>query len=334
MSKVKRVDIVVGLAFGDEGKGKIASHLAKVGKYDLVARWAGGNNAGHTVYVNGKKYKTHLVPSGVFHGIPSLVGPGCVLHEESFLGELRYLNENGFDTSLVKVHPSCHIVTDEHIALDRKNLAAKLGTTSRGIAPVYASKAARTGILAREVLDKKLLWKSELSGNILCEGAQGVWLDIDHGSYPYVTSSVTLPYGACSLGFPPQLIGKIYGAIKAYDTRSGEDPLFPASLLDDPELKALADIGEEYGVTTGRRRKTRWLDMDRLIRAINMTGATDIILSKVDIVQEANLFKFYLNEELLSFDSYDSWSSTIDSIIRHECLLVNGIIFSSSPETI
>lgn len=300
----------------------------------MVARWAGGNNAGHTVYVSGEKYKTHLVPSGVFHGIKSLVGPGCVLHPESFQKELDYLLDSGFDTSLVKVHPNCHIVTDEHILLDKRDLASKLGTTSKGIAPVYASKAARTGILARDVLDEKLLWDSELSGNILCEGAQGIWLDIDHGTYPYVTSSITLPYAACGLGFAPQKIRKVYGAAKAYDTRSGEDPLFPASLLNDPELKALADVGQEYGVTTGRRRKTRWLDLDRLVKAIDITGTTNVVISKIDVIEEVGVFKLYFQEELMEMNSSDNWKEFVYNIITEECSLIEEVVFSSSPETI
>jgi adenylosuccinate synthase len=330
---IDAADVVVGLAWGDEAKGKITSHLAKIGDYDLVVRWAGGNNAGHTVYVDGKKYKTHLVPSGVFYGITSLVGPGCVLHPESFQAELDYLESHGFDTSLVKVHPNCHIVTDEHIEIDKRKYAVKLGTTSKGIAPVYSDKAARVGVLAKEVLDKKLLWDSELRGTILCEGAQGVWLDIDHGNYPFVTSSITLPYGACSVGFPPQKIRDVYGAAKAYDTRSGEDPLFPASLLEDPDLKSLADVGQEYGVTTGRRRKTRWLDLDRLIESINLTGTTHVVISKIDVLKEVGIFQLYHNKDLIKFESFDDWSDYVCTE-TDKCSLVQEVIYSSSPEKI
>jgi len=331
---VENVDIVVGLAWGDEAKGKITGYLAKSGNYDLVARWAGGNNAGHTVYVDGKKYATHLVPSGIFYGIQSLVGPGCVLHPESFMAELEYLSASGFDTSLIKVHPNCHIVTDEHIDFDKKNLAAKLGTTSKGIAPAYSDKAARKGVLAKEVLDEKLLWRSELHGSILCEGAQGVWLDLDQGNYPYVTSSTTLPYGACSLGFPPQKIRHIYGAAKAYDTRSGEDPLFPASLLDDPDLKALADSGKEFGVTTGRRRKTRWLDLDRLIKSINITGTTHVVISKTDILHDLGWFRYFKNGKLVERKWFDEWRTDIHQAIEDSCPLVHRVKFSYSPEKI
>ena len=331
---IEYADVVVGLAWGDEAKGKITSYLAEHGEYDMVARWSGGNNAGHTVFKNGKPYKTHLVPSGVFNGVLSVVGPACVLHEESFMKELEYLQGNGFDTSLVKVSPRCHIVQDKHIAFDKASLAKKLGTTSRGIAPVYADKHARTGTLAGQVLPKNLLWDEHLHGKILCEGAQGVWLDIDHGTYPYVTSSVTLPYGACSLGIPPQLLRDIWGAAKIYDTRSGEDPLFPSSLLEDPKLLSIANAGKEYGVTTGRRRKVNWLNLDKLIKSINITGTTHLVISKCDILEEVGEYALYRRGKLKEYSSMGYMKWGIDRFIRKECPLIQEIKFSYSPEEI
>lgn len=285
------------------------------------------------MFVNGQKYKTHLVPSGVFYGIPSLVGPGCVLHPKAFQAELDYLSENGFDASLVKVHPNCHIIQDKHIEQDKANLAQKLGTTSKGIAPVYADKAARLGMQAKEVLSKNLLWESNLQGTILCEGAQGFWLDIDQGKYPFVTSSTTLPYGACSLGFPPQLIRNIYGAAKIYDTRSGEDPLFPKSLLDDPVLTKIGDIGQEYGVTTGRRRIVNWLNLDLLIQAINISGTTHLVISKCDVLRQVGEFRLFCDHDI-QFLALDGMMSFIKARVKSSCPLVQEIIFSFSPETI
>lgn len=306
----------------------------------MVARWGGGNNAGHTVYVNGKQYKTHLVPSGVFYGIPSIVGPGCVLHPESFKKELLYLEENGFDPSLVKVSPRCHIITDEHIEFDKQNLAKKLGTTSKGIAPAYTAKYARTGILAKDVLIDSMLWNEKLYGAILCEGAQGVWLDIDHGSYPYVTSSSTLPYAASSIGFPPQKIRRIYGAAKLYDTKSGVDPLFPEELLNDPILTKIGELGKEYGVTTGRRRIVNWLQLDKLIEAINLSGTTNLIISKCDILNtilskngEDGISYFYSGKKIYKYN-FDSYISEIELTIRRNCPLISDITFSYSPERI
>lgn len=301
----------------------------------MVCRWAGGNNAGHTVFVNGKKYKTHLIPSGVFHNITSVIGPGCVLHKKSFYEEINYLEEHGFDTSYVKVSPKCHIVLDEYIDYDKKNLAKKLGTTSKGIAPAYAAKAARKGVLAKDVLDEKFLWDEKLEGKILCEGAQGVWLDLDHGNYPYVTSSCTLPYGACSLGFPSQKIRNIWGAAKVYDTRSGEDPDFPETLFDNKELLDICDLGKEYGVTTGRRRKVNYLDLNRLIKSINITGTTHAVISKCDILNELGVFKlFWDKEEPTVFATLDMFKDFIDEKIKENSPLVEEVIFSSSPEKI
>lgn len=286
------------------------------------------------MWVDNKKYKTHLIPSGVFYGVESVIGPACILHPESFLSEIEYLDKNGFDTGLVKVSPRCHIVLDEHIEYDKRNLASKLGTTSKGIAPCYASKAARTGVLAKDVLDPSWIWNEKLSGSVLCEGAQGVWLDIDYGLYPYVTSSTTLPYGACSIGFPPQKINDIWGAAKIYDTRSGEDPRFPDSLLDDVELAAIAKLGEEYGVTTGRPRKVNWLNLDSLIRAINLTGTTNLVISKCDILQEFGVFKLVYNNESRSFATLDKMCWFINDAIYSACVLIENVKYSYSPKGI
>jgi len=336
---IEYADCVLGLSYGDEGKGKVTAFLAK--DYDIVARWAGGNNAGHTVFVNGIKYKTHLIPSGVFYSKLSIIGPGCVLHPKSFMEEVEYIKNSGFDVSKIKVHPNCHIVLDEHIEFDKNNLAAKLGTTSKGIAPCYASKAARTGIQAKDVLSSDFLLESmNYEGRMLCEGAQGVWLDIDHGKYPYVTSSNTLPYAACSIGFPPQKIRNIYGCAKIYDTKSGVDPEFPSSLLDDPILSKIGDLGMEYGVTTGRRRIVNWLNLDKLIDAINLSGTTHLIVSKCDILQnlkndlpEQDLFIKY-KDKMLTIKDLHNYLNFIEKQIKSSCKLVTVVKFSFSPEFI
>ena len=328
---IDSADVVCGLAWGDEAKGKITSYLALSRNYDFVCRWAGGNNAGHTVYVDGKKYKTHLIPSGIFYGIPSIIGPGCVVNSDALFAELKYLRDNGFDSSLVKVSPKAHIITDRHIEYDRKNLAGRLGTTSKGIAPCYSAKAARTGIRAKDILNPMLLWDEVLTGNILCEGAQGIWLDLDHGNYPYVTSSTTLPYAACSLGFPSQKIRHIYGAAKIYDTRSGTDPEFPESLLLDPILSQIAEAGEEFGVTTGRPRKCKWLNLTKLIKAINMTGTTRLVISKCDILEKVGVYKLEMNGEELTFKTLKLMTDTIRESIVSQCPSVEDIRFSFDP---
>ena len=334
MNKIKYVDIVADLSWGDTGKGKVTSSLAGSGNYDYVCRWAGGNNAGHTVFFKGKKYKTHLVPSGVFHGIKSIIGPQCVVHPESLEKEIEYLKEHGFDTTLIKVSPRAHIVTKKHISADKRKLAKKLGTTSKGIAPCYSDKMARSGQLAKDVLPEELIWDEQLSGKILCEGAQGFYLDIDWGNYPYVASSTTLPYAACSLGFPPQKIRHIWGISKIYDTRSGVDPLFPDELQKDPILAKLGDLGHEFGVTTGRRRTCNWLNLDMMLDAADRTGTTHLVINKCDVLRELGVYKLNHGDELKTFDSYHKMTSYITTEISKRKNLVKHVHLSSSPERI
>ena len=328
------VDIVCGLSWGDEAKGKLVTHIIKYNHYDFVCRWAGGNNAGHTIYKNGKKYKTHLIPCGIFYGVKSIIGPECVINEESFFRELEYLKANNFDISLIKVSPKAHVITKEHIEIDKSKYKDQ-GTTSCGIAPCYSDKYARKGIRAETIETlKEYIWDEELWGNVLCEGAQGFWLDINYGNYPYVTSSTTLPYGACSLGFPPQKIQKIIGASKIYDTRSGIDPLFPDSLLEDEDLLKLINEGKEIGTTTGRTRKTNWLDLDKLITAINISGVTEIIISKVDVLEKVGKYKLFFNKDLMSFESILNMKEFIETTLLKECGLLKLVIFSSNVEDI
>lgn len=346
---VKTVDVVVGLAWGDEGKGKVVSDMLNIsGKsYDFVCRFNGGPNAGHTIYKNGKKYKTHLVPAGVFHGIASYIGPGCVVNPRKLKEEFDYLKANGFDTSLIKVHPNAHIITDEHIAYDKQHLG-HLGTTGQGIAPAYADKMLRRGLRAKDELPLDMLWSVPLSGSILAEGAQSVWLDPDHGDYPYVTSSPTLPYYACSLGFSPDKIDQVIGVVKAYDTKSGVDPLFPESLFDDPVLAAIGKAGQEYGTTTGRRRLVNYLNMDRLISAINLAGIDSLVINKADIlknVEAQNIgdpyqviygdLKFTTrgkDSELSAFNDFRTWIR--DTLNEEVAFFDHQITFSCDPEFI
>ena len=334
MNQINKVDICCGLNWGDEGKGKLICNLTKTGNYDLVCRWAGGNNAGHTIYIDGKKYKTHLIPSGIFYNIKSIIGPGCVINIDGFKKEIEYLKENGFNTKLIKISPKAHLVETKHIEEDILKYKSQ-GTTSKGIAPCYRDKYGRTGIQIKdEDYFKNYLWDEKLYGNILCEGAQGFWLDIDMGNYPYVTSSTTLPYGACSLGFPIQKINKIYGASKIYDTRSGIDPLFPELLLEDNELLRIALEGEEYGTTTGRMRKVNWLNLDKLIYAINISGTTDIIISKIDILQNLNLFNLFYDKELINFKTIKEMKTFIIERLNDTCIYLENIIFSDNKEIV
>jgi adenylosuccinate synthase len=333
---ISSVDICCGLAWGDEGKGKIVSYLSKTGNYDFVCRWGGGNNAGHTIYKNGKKYKTHLIPSGVFYGVKSVIGPNCVVNIDAFYEELKYLKLHGFDTSLVRVSPLAHIITGKHIEEDKNKYNKQLGTTAKGIAPCYRDKYGRTGRRVCDVLSmfEGHIWDGKLWGKILCEGAQGFWLDVDYGNYPYNTSSQTLPYSACSLGFPPQYIKKIFGAAKVYDTRSGTDPEFPEELLLHKELMEIGMKGNECGTTTGRRRKVQFLDLEKLIKAIQISGTTILILSKMDVLEDVNIFKIIDKTEIVNFDNALNFKTYIRTRIENECQFIQDIIFSYSMEEI
>lgn len=332
MSEINYVDICCGLAWGDEAKGKITSELAKTNNYNYVCRWSGGDNAGHTIYINKKKYETHIIPSGVFYNIKSIIGPDCVVNKEGFLKEIEYLNKNGFNTDLVKISPKAHIVTDNHIKEDLSILNKSQGTTARGIAPCYSDKYKRIGMQVKDVEElKEYLWDENLSGNILCEGAQGFWLDINQGNYPYTTSSVTLPYGSCSLGFAPQKIRNVYGAAKIYDTRSGIDSLFPEELLEDKELSKIIELGKEYGVTTGRKRKVNWLNVDLLIKAVNISGTTHLVISKIDILKQLNIYKLLHNNEIITFDNLDNLINYLNNLLICKCLFLKDIIYSNNP---
>jgi len=330
---INRVDIVYGLAWGDEGKGKISNALAK--QYDYVCRWNGGPNAGHTVYVKGKKYKTHLIPSGIFAGKKCVIGPGCVINIEKFFEEIRGLRVAGFDTSLVKISPNAHIITENHIAYDKQHLA-HLGTTSQGIAPCYSDKMLRRGRRAIEVMETEWMWDGKLNGNVLCEGAQSVWLDVDHGDYPYVTSSTTMPYGACSLGFSPRKIGTLYGVAKIYDTKSGVDPLFPETLWDDPVLDKIIQEGGEFGTTTGRKRLVNWLNLDKLIQSIRISGCGVLIINKCDVLETVGVFKLIHNNEVMEFQSMEEMKNYIYHIIImfSDDVEVNDVVFSGNKETV
>lgn len=345
VKQVEKADVVCGLAWGDEAKGKIVSELLKTNKYDWVCRYSGGSNAGHTIYVNGEKYTTHIVPAGVFYGVNCYIGRDCYVNITDLEIELEYLQNNGFDISVVKISPMAHIITSQHKEEDLKKYKSQQGSTGKGIAPCASDKYARKGINLKTFVEndnierifsfrENMLDESELYGNILCEGAQGCWLDINYGNYPYVTSSNTLPFNACSLGFPPQCIRHIYGAAKIYDTRVGIDPDFSDELLNNNDLSTIAIEGNEFGSTTGRARKVNWLNLDKLIQAINITGTTHVIISKLDVLEKLKLFNVYYNNKLLKYDSMENMISQLKNLLMTHCKFIQKIIFSSSAQNV
>jgi len=259
MSKI-HIDVVIDVAYGDCGKGKITHHLATENKsYTHVMRTSGGQNAGHTIYHKGKKYATHIVPSGVFHGITSVIGSGCVFHPESLLKEIKEIESQGDVEVLkyLKIAKNCHIVTNEHLAEEAKE--SKIGTTKRGIGPAYRDKYARTGIRAEEALKGTVLEPCLIDlyeefyvkdaanfKRILVEGAQGFYLDIDWGDYPFVTSSHCGLGGVFLNGFTHKQIDTVYGAIKAYETYVGSKQFEDTS---NPLFAKIRELGAERGVT-------------------------------------------------------------------------------------
>ena len=235
----------------------------------------------------------------MFYGVKSIIGPDCVLHPDSFMEEIGYLDDNGFDSSLVKVSPKCHIVTNKHIQYDKENLSESLGTTSKGIAPCYADKSARVGILAKNVLDDKYIWDESLEGNILCEGAQGFWLDINMGTYPFVTSSHCTVGSALLNGVPPKCIRDVWGVAKVYETYVGAKAFEGI----DPVFDKIRELGEEFGATTGRARQINWLDFDLLSKAININGVSHLVFNKADILESLERWVLFSGIHQFEFNS-------------------------------
>jgi len=329
-------DVVLGLQYGDEGKGKITHHLCKTGGYTHVVRFNGGCNAGHTIYHNGKKFVTHHIPAGVFFGIKSIIGPGCVVDPKQFFKELEELRDGGIDIDeLVFIAENAHIITDEHLEEDSKDTA--IGTTRRGNGPAYREKYARNGFLAKDLpyLQPYLvnfydeLYKDTESPVILCEGAQGFGLDIDWGDYPFVTSSHCTVGSAILNGIPPKAIRDVWGVAKAYETYVGAKKFE----LDNPIFSKIRDLGQEYGATTGRPRQCGWLDWKFLEKSININGINKIVFNKVDILEELNQWVIKTNkhsyETFRLGDHFQEW-------IRRKLnkMNVKEIYFSGSPDKI
>ena len=283
-----RADIVVGVQAGDEAKGKVTHHLCKNGNYTHVLRFNGGCNAGHTIYHEGKKFITHHIPAGVFYGIKSIIGSGCVVNVKQFFKELEELKEGGVEVEgRVFIARNAHIITDEHLKQDGRD--SSIGTTKRGNGPAYRDKYDRTGLLAEnlDVLKPYLvdLYEEFHSGEdveVLCEGAQGFELDIDWGDYPYVTSSHCTTAGALLNAIPHNWIRNVWGVAKIYETYVGAKNFEPTG----PEFKLLREYGEEFGATTGRPRQCNWLNIDRLSKAIKVNGVNRLVFNKMDVMRK------------------------------------------------
>ena len=354
----------MGGQWGDEGKGKIVDLISK--NVNVVARYQGGANAGHTVYSNGKKLVLHQVPSGILQdNCICVLGNGMVIDPVELCLEIKELEDLNFSTSNIYISPNAHIVTPLHKAIDVKNEDSaknKIGTTGKGIGPTYVDKYNRKGIRAIDLLDANKLKnqlekrlgiaqeKNEVAKNltydneaftvfydsckyiskyiknifpimhdqnskILVEGAQGALLDIDHGTYPYVTSSNPTIGGISSgLGIPATKFSEIIGIFKAYVTRVGNGP-FPTELFDKTG-KTIQDIGKEFGATTGRPRRCGWFDSVAANYSVKLNGINQIVLTKLDILSEFDTIKVctaYKNDESESND-YSEFMNKLDKV--------------------
>lgn len=301
-------DVVVDLQYGDCGKGKVAHALCRKNDYTHVIRYNGGCNAGHTIYHNGIKFVTHHIPCGVFFGIKSIIGPGCVIHVETFLEEIEKLEQAGIPASkLVHIASNAHLITDFHRIEDSKDV--QIGTTKKGNGPAYRDKYARKGVRAME--DPRIqeyiismyheLYENEFYSKIkiLFEGAQGFGLDPDWGDYPYVTSSHCTVGSALLNGVPASAIRDVWGVAKIYETYVGKKKFEgPDEVFED-----IRKIGQEFGSTTGRPRQVNWLDFDMLKMASRINGVNKLVFNKMDVLEKVNRWCAYEGPNLYEFDS-------------------------------
>jgi adenylosuccinate synthase len=342
---IKYTDIIVDMQYGDTGKGKVAHHLAASGDYNFVIRYNGGPNAGHTIYHNGEKIVTHQVPVGVLYGIPSMIGLGCVISIPKLLEELEMLNRADITTAgLVFIDKRAHIITDEHLSEDGTD--TQIGTTRQGVGPAYRAKYGRTGIRAGDYLEgldhpikdhiEVIDFYQHSRENdlmILAEGAQGFHLDIDWGNYPYVTSSHCTVGSVCLNGIPYNTIRKVYGTMKAYETYVGNNDNYTDETNE--YFQKIQEIGQEYGATTGRSRKVNHLNMERVVQAININGVTDVIINKIDILDQVGRYtNIAMNGDLVIHYGRDMFTSYIEEVIRNNTDTQPNIIWSSSPNGI
>ena len=385
------VDVILGLQWGDEGKGKIVDFFAP--GYDVVARFQGGPNAGHTLYVNGEKVVLHQIPSGIFHADKiNLIGNGVVLDPVTLMKECATVASMGVDYKKnLFISQRAHFILPTHRALDKASELQKgtdkIGSTLKGIGPAYMDKTGRNGLRIGDLLDKsftsqyiklrlkhqRLLdnynfqedissWEDEFfeavemlrsfnivngeyfindkiaqGKKILAEGAQGSMLDVDFGTFPFVTSSSTISAGVCTgLGIAPQKIKEVFGVSKAYCTRVGSGP-FPTE-LDDDMGELIRKTGSEFGATTGRPRRCGWIDLVALQFACMINGVTQIIMTKTDILdalpelkvcngymingEEKNYIPFQMNRVKINpiHKSFDGWQTDITAIDNYKSL--------------
>jgi adenylosuccinate synthase len=304
-------DIIVDLSRGDSGKGKIANHLLKTGEYSAVVRFSGAHNCGHTIIHEGKKVVTHAIPAGVLHGIKSIIGPGCCINPAKLMGEIAELEAIGIDVkSHLKISNKTHIITDAHLEEDGKDVV--IGTTRTGSGPAFRDKYGRTGTQAHQVPELKeylIDFVEEVFTHdlVLFEGAQGTYLDIIHGDYPYVTSSHCTVAGALLNGVPPQSVRRVYGVIKAYETYVGAKEFAGRGEIFD----RLQEVGEEFGATTGRPRQCNFVNLAELSKAIKINGVTNLIVNKMDVMQKLDCWNLRDGAAVIKANDEESFKAIL-----------------------
>jgi adenylosuccinate synthase len=360
--------VIVGAQWGDEGKGKVTDLLAE--RADVVVRFQGGNNAGHTIVRDDEEFKLHLVPSGILHdGTLCAIGNGVVIDPKILTDEIEALKRRGVPVSNLRISANAHMIMPYHVLLDTAGEArlgsSKIGTTKRGIGPAYADKSARLGIRVQDLLDEKILRKKIMAAmepkrqllrphakdpeldlhsmteeyvtyghrlehhiadtaricwdeldagrSVLFEGAQGTLLDLDHGTYPFVTSSNPIAGAACiGAGVGPTDIDDVWGITKAYTTRVGSGP-FPSE-LEDATGERLRENGGEFGTTTGRPRRCGWLDLVALRYAVRLNGMTGLVITKLDVLTGIGPLQVavrYRHPEGATFDTFPYHQSVL-----------------------
>jgi adenylosuccinate synthase len=338
-------DVLFGLQYGDEGKGKCAKYLQEKPtwgpNYTHIVRFNGGPNAGHTFYHEGEKLVTHQLPFPYQPHTVALIGSGCVIHPDTFLEEVELFSEV-LDTDVskrIKVAYNAHVITEKHRHDDGKDTA--IGTTRRGIGPCYSDKALRKNYLRaethpafKEFLCDPVKELNQTGNQILFEGAQGFYLDVDHGDYPYVTSSSVLPSNAFSTGVSPRTLGHVYGIAKVYETYVGSKDFTKGRSEEDHKIfSKIAEKGNEFGATTGRPRKVNYLNLDNLMQACMVSGVDSIIFNKADVLMEVGKFRLYYKEELRHFHNFNAFKIFITETLQRR-LEIPEIIFSGNAVTV
>lgn len=335
---IKYADVVIGLSYGDEGKGKVTNSLLKTKEYTHCVRFNGGHNAGHTIYKDGKKFVSHLVPTGVFQNVKSIIGPGCVANVGLLDEEVKQLVRGGIETrGKLFVDQRVNLISSEHLFEDSRD--EKIGTTKRGNGPAYRDKYARKNIRFGDLpwadpnydvcdIYEELHGEEEVT--VLLEGAQAFGLDIDWGDYPYVTSSHCGVGGAISNGIPFSKIRRVYGVAKAYDTYVGNKKFEG----EDPIFSRLREVGQEFGATTGRPRQIDFLDLDFLARSARINGVTHLIINKIDVLEELGVWNLKIDKNVKTLSSKKEFIQTITSLMIEKTDSINRILYSESPEDI